>query len=54
MFTGPPGRLLSFSVDVALAVPLLIAYGARRAWQTLPPGRRAASKEPPRDQSSAA
>ena len=33
MFTGPPGRVLSFSADLALAVPMLIAYGARRTWQ---------------------
>jgi len=31
VFTGPPGRVLSFSVDMALAVPMLAAYGARRA-----------------------
>jgi hypothetical protein len=33
VFTGPPGRVLSLSADLALAVPLLIAYGAKRAWR---------------------
>jgi hypothetical protein len=27
--------VLSFSADLALAVPMLIAYGARRAWDRL-------------------
>jgi hypothetical protein len=39
VFTGPPGRVLSLSVDLALALPLLAAYGARRAWEGLRRGR---------------
>jgi hypothetical protein len=35
VFTGPPGRVLSFSADLALAVPMLVAYNARRAWRRL-------------------
>jgi hypothetical protein len=49
VFTGPPGRVLSFSADLALAVPLLIAYNARRVWRRLGDGRSRSE-----DQSSAA
>jgi hypothetical protein len=48
VFTGAPGRVISLSADLALAVPLLIAYGARRAW------RRVARRSSDDDQSSAA
>jgi hypothetical protein len=47
VFTGPPGRVLSFSADLALAVPMLVAYNARRVWRRV--ARRAGD-----DQSSAA
>jgi hypothetical protein len=47
VFTGPPGRVLSFSADLALAVPMLVAYGAQRTW------RRVARRNSG-DQSSAA
>jgi hypothetical protein len=47
VFTGAPGRVISLSADLALAVPLLIAYGAKRAW------RRVARRSDD-DQSSAA
>jgi hypothetical protein len=47
-FTGPPGRVLSLSADLALAVPMLIAYSARRAWD------RVAGSSSDDDQSSAA
>lgn len=49
MFTGPPGRVISLSADLALTVPMLIAYGAKRAWQRI--GDRGSSDD---DQSSAA
>jgi hypothetical protein len=35
VFTGPPGRVLSFSADLALAVPMLVAYNGRRVWRRL-------------------
>ncbi|MGH2956962.1 MAG: hypothetical protein ACRDL6_08215 [Solirubrobacterales bacterium] len=53
MLTGPPGRVLSFSADLALAVPLLLAHGARRAWQRVSAGR-GAGDERGDDQSSPA
>jgi hypothetical protein len=30
-YTGPLGRLLSFSIDLALSLGALVLYGARRA-----------------------
>src|SRR5687767_13344384 len=35
VFTGPPGRVLSFSADLALAVPMLVAYNAGRVWRRI-------------------
>jgi hypothetical protein len=32
LYTGAPGRLLSFSIDLALSLAALAIYGARRAW----------------------
>jgi hypothetical protein len=54
VFTGPPGRVLSFSADLALAVPMMIGYGARRAWRALARPRSAPADDPGDDQSSSA
>jgi hypothetical protein len=32
-YTGAPGRLASFSIDLGLSLAALGIYGARRAWQ---------------------
>jgi hypothetical protein len=34
-YTGPAGRLVSFSIDLALSLAALGAYGAKRGWQRL-------------------
>jgi hypothetical protein len=48
LFTGPAGRVISLSADLALAVPMLIAYNAKRVWS------RVAGNSSDGDQSSAA
>jgi hypothetical protein len=35
LYTGAPGRLASFSIDLALSLAALGLYGARRAWQRI-------------------
>jgi hypothetical protein len=35
LYTGAPGRLASFSIDLGLSLAALGIYGARRAWQRL-------------------
>jgi hypothetical protein len=35
VYTGAPGRLASFSVDLALSLAALGIYGARRAWKRI-------------------
>ncbi|MFL5908845.1 MAG: hypothetical protein ACJ75Z_14760 [Solirubrobacterales bacterium] len=35
LYTGAPGRLLSFSIDVALSLAALAIYLTRTAWQRL-------------------
>jgi hypothetical protein len=32
LYTGPPGRLLSFAIDLCLALAALALYAAHRAW----------------------
>jgi hypothetical protein len=32
LYTGPPGRLLSFAIDLSLALAALAIYAARLAW----------------------
>jgi hypothetical protein len=34
-YTGAPGRLVSFSIDLGLSLAALGLYGAKRAWQRL-------------------
>jgi hypothetical protein len=34
-YTGPAGRLVSFSIDLGLSLAALGAYGAKRVWQGL-------------------
>jgi hypothetical protein len=34
-YTGPLGRLVSFSIDLGLSLAALGLYGARRAWRRL-------------------
>jgi hypothetical protein len=34
-YTGPAGRLLSFSIDLALSLAALGAWSAKRAWQRI-------------------
>ncbi|HMA26791.1 MAG: hypothetical protein ACM33U_00240 [Solirubrobacterales bacterium] len=38
LYTGAPGRLASFSIDLGLSLAALAIYGARRAWERLRPG----------------
>jgi hypothetical protein len=33
LYTGAPGRLASFSIDLGLSLAALGLYGAKRAWQ---------------------
>jgi hypothetical protein len=33
LYTGAPGRLASFSIDLGLSLAALAIYGARRAWE---------------------
>jgi hypothetical protein len=35
LYTGAPGRLASFSVDLGLSLAALGIYGARRGWEKL-------------------
>jgi hypothetical protein len=35
LYTGAPGRLLSFSIDLALSLAALGIYLAQRTWQRL-------------------
>jgi hypothetical protein len=35
LYTGAPGRLVSFSIDLGLSLAALGVYGARRAWERL-------------------
>jgi hypothetical protein len=35
LYTGAPGRLASFSIDLGLSLAALGIYGARRAWGRL-------------------
>jgi hypothetical protein len=35
LYTGAPGRLVSFSIDLGLSLAALGIYGARRAWERL-------------------
>jgi hypothetical protein len=35
LYTGAPGRLLSFSIDLGLSLAALGVYGARRAWERI-------------------
>jgi hypothetical protein len=32
LYTGAPGRLASFSIDLGLSLAALGVYGAKRAW----------------------
>jgi hypothetical protein len=33
LYTGAPGRLASFSIDLGLSLAALGLYGAKRAWE---------------------
>jgi hypothetical protein len=33
LYTGAPGRLASFSIDLGLSLAALGVYGAKQAWQ---------------------
>jgi hypothetical protein len=35
LYTGAPGRLVSFSIDLGLSLAALGMYGARRAWRLI-------------------
>jgi hypothetical protein len=35
LYTGAPGRLLSFSIDLALSLAALGLWSARRIWRRL-------------------
>jgi hypothetical protein len=34
-YTGPAGRLVSFSIDLGLSLAALGLYGARRVWRRI-------------------
>jgi hypothetical protein len=34
-YTGAPGRLVSFSIDLGLSLAALGLYGGKRAWEKL-------------------
>jgi hypothetical protein len=38
LYTGAPGRLASFSIDLGLSLAALGIYGARRAWERVRSG----------------
>jgi hypothetical protein len=40
LYTGAPGRLASFSIDLGLSLAALGLYGARRAWGLVRSGPR--------------
>ncbi|HSD22887.1 MAG TPA: hypothetical protein VLB79_01030, partial [Solirubrobacterales bacterium] len=42
LYTGAPGRLASFSIDLALSLAALGLWSARRAWRRLRGGHPAA------------
>jgi hypothetical protein len=35
LYTGAPGRLVSFSIDLGLSLAALGVWGARRGWQRI-------------------
>jgi hypothetical protein len=35
LYTGAPGRLVSFSIDLGLSFAALGTYGSRRAWRRI-------------------
>ena len=35
LYTGAPGRLASFSIDLALSLAALVLWSSRRLWQRL-------------------
>jgi hypothetical protein len=35
LYTGAPGRLASFSIDLGLSLAALGLYGAKRAWRRI-------------------
>jgi hypothetical protein len=35
LYTGAPGRLVSFSIDLGLSLAALGIYGARQAWRRI-------------------
>jgi hypothetical protein len=35
LYTGAPGRLVSFSIDLALALGALVLYAAQKAWRRI-------------------
>jgi hypothetical protein len=35
LYTGAPGRLASFSIDLGLSLAALGIYGAKRAWERI-------------------
>jgi hypothetical protein len=39
-YTGPAGRLVSFSIDLGLSLAALGAWSAKRAWRRLRPDPR--------------
>jgi hypothetical protein len=42
IYTGAPGRLLSFSIDLALSIAALVLWSARRVWERIRRKRTAA------------
>jgi len=45
-YTGPPGRLLSFSIDLGLSLAALGYWSGRRLWQNHGRKRRRLSSTP--------
>jgi hypothetical protein len=40
LYTGAPGRLVNFSIDLGLSLAALGIYGARLAWRRIRGARR--------------
>jgi hypothetical protein len=43
LYTGAPGRLASFSIDLGLSLAALGIYGARRTWRRVRGGQSPAA-----------
>jgi hypothetical protein len=42
-YTGPAGRLVSFSIDLGLSLGALAVWSARKTWRRIRPGHSSAA-----------